>query len=320
MAIIFGTSQDDVLTGTLFSDQLVGLAGNDTLSGSGLDDLLIGGTGNDSLQGGEGDDILLDRAGDDSLEGGAGNDTFRIVANGNDTVDGGDGNDTLYINFSGSTANITQTVLTPQGESGVFSDDAGNSVTYLSDPQGIDIILTSGSGNDFIIGSTGNDVFNGGSGDDSIGGGEGNDVVVGGEGNDQLSGVLQSTGLRTTFGIDTVDTLTGGAGNDTFNFVGVESIGVFTLYNDFDNATPGFEDYALITDFNTADDQIVLVGSPSDYVLGASPLSGVSGTAIYLNTDGTDGVGPTDELVAVVQGSTGLDLSASYITYVPPGF
>jgi Ca2+-binding RTX toxin-like protein len=171
-----------------------------------------------------------------------------------------------------------------------------------------------------IIGSTGNDVFDGGSGNDLIGGGSGNDVVIGGEGDDQLSGVLQSTGLRTTFGTDTIDTLTGGAGNDTFNFVGVESIGVFTLYNDFDNATPGLEDYALITDFNIADDQIVLVGSPNDYALGASPVSGVSGTAIYLNTDGIDGVGPTDELVAVVQGSTGLDLSASYMTYVPPSF
>jgi serralysin len=51
-------------------------------------------------------------------------------------------------------------------------------------------------------------------------------------------------------------------------------------------------------------------------LLGSSPVSGLSGTAIYLNTDGTAGLGTTDELIAIVQGSSGLTLTSSYFTYV----
>jgi hypothetical protein len=43
---------------------------------------------------------------------------------------------------------------------------------------------------------------------------------------------------------------------------------------------------------------------------GTSPISGVSGTAIYLNTDGAVGLGATDELVAVQYQSRSLSFPA----------
>jgi hypothetical protein len=68
----------------------------------------------------------------------------------------------------------------------------------------------------------------------------------------------------------------------------------------------GTADYALFQDFSTSEDVIQLTGSPDQYTLGSSPISGVSGTAIYQDGD----------LIAVVQDTTGLDLSASYVVYV----
>jgi hypothetical protein len=44
----------------------------------------------------------------------------------------------------------------------------------------------------------------------------------------------------------------------------------------------------------------------------------VSGTALYLNTDGAAGLGSTDELVAVLQNASNLSLTASYFVFVDP--
>ncbi|MDF1716675.1 MAG: hypothetical protein P1U75_08420 [Antarcticimicrobium sp.] len=101
MAIYTGEDDvDDVLAGSLFSDQILGLSGNDVLLGQNGDDFLDGGDGNDVLVGGIGDDVLL---------GGAGRDVFDLTA-GDDTAFGGDGSDHFVVNgFAGDHVVITDT-------------------------------------------------------------------------------------------------------------------------------------------------------------------------------------------------------------------
>ncbi|MEH2116090.1 hypothetical protein [Nostoc sp.] len=59
-----------------------------------------------------------------------------------------------------------------------------------------------------------------------------------------------------------------------------------------------------------------LKGAANRYLLRASPISNVSGTAIYLDTNNNLAFNSTDELIAIVQGSTGLNLTASDFAYV----
>ena len=91
---------DDILSGSLFNDQLIGLSGDDVLLGHVGDDILEGGDGNDVLVGGIGDDLLL---------GGANRDVFELTQ-GDDTAFGGDGNDHFVVNgFAGDHVVITDT-------------------------------------------------------------------------------------------------------------------------------------------------------------------------------------------------------------------
>ncbi|MCF6432144.1 calcium-binding protein [Leisingera sp. MMG026] len=110
--MVFGTGNDDVITGAGGNDTIEGNTGDDILSGKGGDDTLTGhygddvlngGNGDDSLDGGyhhdlltggDGNDTLFGSYGKDTLIGGAGHDDLN-GSNDNDTLDGGTGNDTL---------------------------------------------------------------------------------------------------------------------------------------------------------------------------------------------------------------------------------
>ncbi len=163
-----------------------------------------------------------------------------------------------------------------------------------------DDILTGGPSDDLLRGWPGNDTLTGGNGNDTLTGGNGNDILLGGDGQDILTGSGRDLGRKS------IDRLTGNSGSDLF-ILG-KSITVF--YNDGNNASSGTDDYALIKDFNTTEDKIQLEGSASQYRLGASPIAGAGGTAIYLET------GKTDELISVVQEATQLNLTANYFAYV----
>ena len=104
MATISGTSNNDLLEGSLESDLIVALAGDDRLLGNGGDDELFGDAGSDELFGGDGNDTLIgavgvpvenDRDGADLLFGNQGDDLL-FGNRGNDTLEGGQGNDTLF--------------------------------------------------------------------------------------------------------------------------------------------------------------------------------------------------------------------------------
>jgi Ca2+-binding RTX toxin-like protein len=79
-----GGAGDDVITGSLRSDQLFGEAGKDQIFAGDGDDHLDGGTDDDSLFGESGDDTLEHGGGNDVIDGGAGFD--RAHAGGEDKV------------------------------------------------------------------------------------------------------------------------------------------------------------------------------------------------------------------------------------------
>lgn len=176
-------------------------AANDVLYGDGE-----GTSGNDTMVGTDGADDIFGRLGDDELWGEAGNDLLK----------GGHGDDTLA------------------------GDD----------------------GSDYLLGDGGNDSLFGEQGYDFMAGGDGSDVMYGGEGNDIIEGyynpmsaadgLFRDTDVRGAdsllgeLGDDTLiagsaDTLTGGAGADTFR------LGTW------------IGDPVTVTDYDPAEDQLQII-------------------------------------------------------------
>ena len=271
-----GTSGDDSMVGGTANDSLNGLDGNDTLSGGPGNDILIGGNGNDVINADVDNDMAFGNQGNDTIYGGTGNSTLR----------GGKDNDVIY---GGS------------GQEYIFGDN-GNDIIY---GKGQDI-LYGNQGLDTIYGGEGNTVIAGGQDNDLLYGGTGNDIVSGDKGNDTLTGVDNKA---TNPGVGEIDTLTGGSEVDTFLLGDITKV----YYNDTVETTPGITDYALITDFNPAQDTIVLRGSAADYLLASSPSGLPSGAAIYLKGTGT----AQNELIAILQNLNvdRLSLSVGYFSY-----
>lgn len=145
----WGTSGDDILTGTPYRDRLSGLDGNDILSGQANNDLLEGGNGEDILDGGGGNDTLI---------GGAGNDTY-VVDDGSDVVTeaAGGGFDTVN-----STANA---VTLSANVENLYFVGTGN---FAGTGNGSANLIQGGAGNDTLDGGTGADTLHGGNGDDTF--------------------------------------------------------------------------------------------------------------------------------------------------------
>ncbi len=112
------------------------------------------------------------------------------------------------------------------------------------------------NGNDSLYGGLGNDFLYGEDGNDSLYGGAGDDSLYGGNGNDRLDGYATS-------GIE-YDTLSGGAGSDTFVLGGYWGVS----YQGW-----GF---ATITDWDASSDYIEVKGSSSQYTLKLESWSGSS--------------------------------------------
>ncbi|MDB9535241.1 Calx-beta domain-containing protein, partial [Dolichospermum planctonicum CS-1226] len=334
---IYGQGGNDILTGNAGNDKLVGGRGNDILNGGTGDDelygendndILDGGLGNDTLNGGSGTDTLkVDysaittvgisttvttpgsgtiSAGNivnysniekfnitgttqaDNLIGGNLDDTL-IGGNGNDTITGGTGADSL-VGGRGDDIYIVDElgdIITESSNQGL--DTVRASITYsLASIANVENLTLTGTAN---INATGNDINN------ILTGNIGNNTLNGAAGNDRLIGVDETSA---TPGKAEVDTLIGGAGRD--RFVLGNSSKVF--YDDGDTTNDGTADYALIQDFNASEDFIELSGLESDYTLNTTYSPG--NTAIYRNKP----TGEPAELIGIIEGVTGLDLSS----------
>ncbi|TMV12683.1 FG-GAP repeat protein [Arenibacterium halophilum] len=184
----------------------------------------INGTaGADTLTGTSRNDILRGFGGNDTLNGG----------HGDDEIDGGAGKDTAV--FSGPGAvNVDLRIAGPQATG--RGTDTLIRIENLTSGGGDDSLLGKG-GRNTLKGNDGNDTLRGFAGHDRLYGGKNNDTLYGDNGNDRVWGgngrdtaflgngndVYVDTNQSGKAGADTVhggagdDTINGGGGNDTLN-------------------------------------------------------------------------------------------------------
>jgi len=208
------SSLGSLIYGNGGNDSLFGNSGNDTLYGGSGDDLIFGNGGIDSLSGGSGDDHLeadqgiLIVGGDiyppgiDTMNGGMGNDSFVNQFGdtvyqfgygwGRDDITDVSGNDTLDFSSYDTALNISLNNASQylvSGAGGYFNNifcDSPNSLENIIKGNGNDALtgnqyansLSSGAGNDTIIGAAGNDTLDGGAGNDRMLGGLGDDLYI----------------------------------------------------------------------------------------------------------------------------------------------
>ncbi|MEN3347205.1 MAG: serralysin, partial [Bradyrhizobium sp.] len=229
-------------------ENVVGGSGWDTLHGNTVANYLIGGEGNDKLLGGEG--------AANTLQGGTGNDTYFVEAAGDTIVEFvNEGIDSVQTTLTSFTLAANVENLTKVGSSGFTG--VGN---------GLNNIMTGGSGNDYLVGFGGNDTFIDGAGANTFQGGTGNDIYAVqsnadtvtefvGEGTDQVQTFLSFYTLspnveqlvfigssdHTGVGNTIANNFTGGAGTDTWTGAGGTDV-----YN-FRTSGNGLD---IVTDFN----------------------------------------------------------------------
>jgi hypothetical protein len=185
---IYGDDADNILLGSLCSDEIAGMGGDDNIDARDGHDLVDGGEGRDHIVGGAGNDVIYGRAGNDLIFGGIGN----------DHIFGGAGDDRIF------------------GEAGddvVFGDDGDD---VLAGGDGKDI-LDGGDGDDQIDGGIDNDKLIGGAGNDLLGGSDGHDVIQDGAGSDVVQG---GSGDDTVIAAtdQAADDYDGGIGDDTLSY------------------------------------------------------------------------------------------------------
>ena len=163
---IKGTSKNDVLIGTNYSERIYGEKGNDTIYAK---------DGNDYIDGGKGDDYIETNGG-------------------NSTIIGSEGNDTLKINTEENiiyTKNNNDTdLIIKYGDNSILLDDYFNqnnfSVKYIINNGKIsnlkqninnELYILDTSNDDKLVGTNGNDIFVATLGNDTIINNKGNDKI-----------------------------------------------------------------------------------------------------------------------------------------------
>ncbi len=176
-------------------------------------DRISSGTGADRIHGGAGDDNITTSSGNDIIDPGAGN----------NIIDGGDGED--LVTYTMRNVNISVDLgATPNAFGQVAVTVGGAQTDMIKNIEDI----TTGSGNDTLLGDNNANVLNGGSGNDFLMGRGGNDTLIGGPGNDTVSysyggnGVTVDLQAGTAFvtstdhdTIQTVENIVGSYYNDT---------------------------------------------------------------------------------------------------------
>ena len=163
---IVGNDMNNTLVGGIEDDYLYGGPGNDVLKGK---------AGNNTLYGGDGDDVLIGGADMDIMDGGPGDDSF-FPGPGINQVTGGDGDDTIYymgnpISEEGAFINLNDGDVNH-----TFGLDSVEEIENVYGTPYNDIIITSGSLDNVILGLNGNDTLVAFGGYDNLIGGEGNDT------------------------------------------------------------------------------------------------------------------------------------------------
>lgn len=230
------TSVENV-TGTNFTDTLIGDTGDNVLDGRSANDSLTGGAGADTLLGGDGVDTAFftastsavtvdleagtgsggDAQGDsytdiENVQGSANNDVLRgtdgvnsiLGLAGDDTIEGRNGGDAIdggdgtdTLVFTSATAGVVASLNSGSGTGGDASGDTYTSIENVTGTQWADTI-DGDAGANVIELEGGDDTSRGNGGDDTLRGGDGDDNLIGGS----------------TTGASGDDVLEGGAGDD----------------------------------------------------------------------------------------------------------
>lgn len=188
-------------------ENAVGGVGNDQLLGSAAANLLDGGAGNDTLTGRGGDDTFLLSAGADVIDGGAGTDALLVRLDYDEfawvtsEIDFGDGAET-YETVSGRT---DDSLLVDLG-TGVVVDHYTGASARIANVENV----TTGVGNDRVLGSEAPNVIAVGHGANFVNGRGGDDVITGSGADPAYPNSVYFTDER-----DAAEVLRGGNGNDT---------------------------------------------------------------------------------------------------------
>jgi serralysin len=353
------------------ADQIYGYEGHDTIYGFGGADTIFGHDGNDIILAGSGSDTLKGGGGADDLDGGFGTDEANYsdslsavtVSLMSGTGTGG--------TAEGDTLTSIENVIGTGFADTLWGND---SVNVLHGCGGTDSLkgfgendtLWGGAGHDFLFGMDGDDTIDGGPGSDTMSGGIGNDTYYvdnshdvvtesGGQGLDEVitsvSWVLNASAdveiLRTSndsglaaidlFGNSSGNIVRGNNGNNLLNggdgndeLTGLAGQDSFM----FDRPLSAAFNVDVITDFNVADDTILLsdnvfsnsleLGSVagSQFVIGTAALD-AGDRIIYNSATGallydSDGTGAT-AAIQFAEVSAGLSLT-NFDFFVVPGF
>jgi len=329
-AVINGTGNElnNIITGNTANNTLSGGSGNDTLNGGVGNDNLIGGLGNDTYIVDSNTDIVTEAAneGIDTVQSainwilganlenltltgsaainGTGNELNNIIRgnSANNIINGGAGSDNLIGGLGNDIyiVDLSSDIVTEAANQGTDTVDSAISWILAANLENLTLtgsaaINGTGNGlNNIITGNSGNNTLTGGAGNDNINGDAGNDIIYGSSGGS----------------VGEIDTLSGGAGVDKF----ILATDTQVFYDDGNTGTDGTSNYALITDFNSAEDFIQLQNPKTDYILTSSPTNLPTGTAIYRNKPNTE----PDELIGIIQGSSNLSIDGSYFNFVNP--
>jgi Ca2+-binding RTX toxin-like protein len=277
-----GGEGTDVLYGGDAGDVLDGGDGNDQLSGGGGDDVLIAGAGVDRIDGGDGIDTVVLGSGNEMVSinlarewqysGDGWNQIVNVenvvtgggadIIKGNDignVVESGAGNDWVYANGG------DDVLIGGEGIDRLFGGDGNDTVFYETDEnlvidlnsewqlgndgtsEGIDKLIdienvTTGSGEDVLIGNDGANILTGGDGDDTLTGGDGADVFR------FYSSEGPSTDVITDFTV----------GEDSIEFIDdtTGAVAQAQVTNDADGATVTWDDLTIMLDVNVNYDDI----------------------------------------------------------------
>jgi Ca2+-binding RTX toxin-like protein len=226
---------DTIITGG-GADLIYGNGGNDTINSAGGNDTLVSGFGNDSVAGGAGNEQFFGNQGNDTVDlaagadtgwGGQGNDSLLWTGAGSPVLFGNEGGDTLAAN--GGTPTL------------VGGNDSADGNDLLIGAGTVTAFALGNGGNDtFNIGSTGGVTEVGGFGNDCMffGNGAEHSLLFGNEGNDVIEAFAGLTGATTVFagqGNDSVitaagrDTIQGNEGNDTIQGDAAGGISIDTI-------------------------------------------------------------------------------------------
>lgn len=360
-----------IAIGTENADTLLGSDLNDTLDGRGGNDTIFGFAGNDTLVGGAGDDVIYPGSGLNSVQGGDGNDSIvldrAITSAPGSVIDGGTGFDTLVLKpqdgvpyFNGGTATEYYVFHPTNGITNLSSIEAvkfdsrpgdfldlvilefqraGAGLTTVIGGEGRDILYTiqfvggdytmplltfqnwntdlNDPNNDFVVllgAGSANYTLRAREGLDSIQGlrgGSGNDLLIGSSGKDSLDGGLGINELRAGDGDDWLF-----AENFT-TFEGVVGSNTFAS-NIFDGGTG----YDTLLVGGAVNFQGTLIGIENIYFepARAAPAPGVAGLATaQLTLSGSVAASLPTNLNLSGVGSLEIDLGAGQ-SYDASGF